>query len=186
MIDVTTKLFYGQKVYIALPKCACSDTVHDVSYTKLGAGFVRKYIEESDSYMVDVIYNEGSKPAVSFCICASCGTVDTVEPKQDIKEVAHNHIFVMDLPDREFTYDEDLTIKTGDIVNVYPFSDKYKVLAFNSDLNMLLVCSVTGIATNGQIDPASMKIVDMTDPATFVTHGDGLPVIPYTYKAVEG
>lgn len=182
MAEITTKLFYGQKVYLALAKCACSESIHDVSYTKVGAGYVRKYIEESDSYMVEVT-NSGTSTVSSYCPCSTYD-VGTDSSKKDMKEIAHNHIFVMGLTDRSVKVGED-EIKVDDILNVYPYSDKYKVIAFSSDMALILACNVNGIASSGALAEDQMVIIDLNDTSTFITIGDGTPVIPYTYTVLD-
>ena len=184
MSEITTKLFYGQKVYLALAKCACSESVHDVSYTKLGAGYVRKYMEETDSYMVEVT-NNGSTTTVNTYCCCNTLDVATDSTKKDMKEIARNHIFVLDLKDRKAVVDEGLTIAVGDIINIYPYSDKYKILAFSSDMKLVLACNVNGIAANGMLSESQMVIVDLADSSTFISIGDGTPVIPYTYEILD-
>ena len=183
MSEITTKLFYGQKVYLALPRCACSENVHDLSYTKLGAGLVRKYIEDEDYYMVEVTNNGSTTTVMDYCPCA---TIDVAcdSDKKDMRKIERRHIFVLDLNDREIMVG-DLKVKVGDIINVYPYTDKYKVLAFNSDLTMILACDVNGIAKMGNMDFSQMILVDLVDPTAFISSGDGNPVIPYTYEVLD-
>lgn len=183
--EVTTALFYGQKVYIALPRCACSENVHDISYTKLGLGYVRKYITDNDSYMVEVTNVTEAPSKVSFCVCCSCDE-DSSLPKPELKEIARKHIFVLDLPDRNIVISDELTVKVGDIINVYPYADKFKIIAANSNMTTLLICNVNGIANTGSMNFDDMKLVDLEDPSTFISIGDGTPVIPYRYDVVDG
>jgi len=180
MTEITTQLFYGQKVYLALPRCACSENVHDLSYTKLGAGLVRKYIEDEDYYMVEVTNNA---LLMDYCPCATI-EVACDSAKKDMRKIERKHIFVLDLNDREVMVG-DLKVKVGDIINVYPYTDKYKVLAFNSDLTMILACDVNGIAKTGAIDFSQMILVDLSDPSSFISSGDGNPVIPYIYEVLD-
>ena len=183
MSEITTNLFYGQKVYLALAKCACSESVHDVSYTKLGAGYVRKYIEDNDSYMVEVT-NNGSTTVNTYCCCNTLDVACDTD-KKELKEIAHNHIFVLELNDRTAIVDEGLKISIGDIINIYPYSDKYKIIAFSSDMKLVLACNVNGIATNGMMSESQMVIVNLDDPSTFISIGDGTPVIPYVYEVPD-
>ena len=177
--DITTSLFYGQKVYLALAKCACSEAVHDVSYTKVGAGNVLKYVEDTDSYMVDVTNNGVPASAINYCPCGGYD-VGMDSTKKDIKSIARNHIFVMDINDRSVVVG-DMEVCIGDILNVYPYSDKYKVISISSDMKLILACDVNGIANSGTMDIVQMIIIDLDDPSTFISDGDGTPVIPYTY-----
>ena len=177
--DITTSLFYGQKVYLALARCACSESVHDVSYTKVGSGNVLKYVEDTDAYMVEIT-NNGNNSNINYCPCSTYD-VGTDSSKKELKEIARNHIFVMDLIDRSVVINENMEICIGDIINVYPYSDRYKVISISSDMKLLLVCNVNGIANSGTMDMGQMVIVDLDDQATFISDGDGTPVIPYKY-----
>jgi len=180
--DITTNLFYGHKVYLALAKCACSESVHDVSYTKVGAGNVLKYVEDTDSYMVEITSN-GSTSSTNYCPCSSYD-VGTDSTKKDIKAIERKHIFVMDLTDRSVMVGES-ELFIGDIINVYPYSDKYKVISISSDMKLVLACNVNGIANSGTMDISQMIIIDLDDPSTFISDGDGTPVIPYTYEILD-
>ena len=179
-VDITTELFYGQRVYLALAKCACSENVHDVSYTKVGAGNVLKYVEDTDSYMVNVTNNGNTTSVINYCPCSTLD-VGTDSTKKDIKPITRNHIFVMDLIDRSVMVG-DMEVCIGDIINIYPYTDKYEVVSISSDMKLILACNVNGISNTGTKDIGQMVIVDLDDPATFISDGEGLPVIPYKYE----
>ena len=177
MSEKIQMLYYGQKVFMALPRCACSDTVHDISYTKVGMGYVRKYNEDTDTYMVEVINSDTSKVNTYCC----CDGYNVGSSKPEIKEIKHEHLFVLDIKGRCANFDNKL-LYVGNIVNIYPKADKYQIISISSDLNLILACSTTGIAANGTIDPTQLVIVDLSAEDTFITFGDGDPVIIYRYE----
>lgn len=173
---IETKLMYGQKVYLALAKCACSDTVHDIKYSKVGSGFVRKYLEENDSYMVE-IENDGTGN-LTYCPCGGYD-VGHDSTKVTLKEIKREHIFVTGISS-QYTIGE-WGFEVGDIVNIYPYSGKYKIIAINSERNMILGCNVTGLNKSGTINISDLVIVDLADEGTYVVPAEE-PLIPYTYK----
>ena len=183
MVDVETKLYYGQKVYVAMPQCACSENVHELKYTKLAGGYVRKYNPETDTYMVEISETNDRTVVTNYCPCESYD-VGHDSNKVVLKEVQSRQLFVLNLPEREYGY-KDIWLKTGDIINIYPYSGKYKILAFNNIFSMILVADVAGITATGAASFAIMKVVDLLAEDTFVSQGDGIPVIPYVYEMME-
>ena len=182
MLNVETKLFYGQKVYVAMPQCTCSENTHDLKYTKLAAGYVRKYNSDTDSYMIEITESSERTTVNSYCPCEDNYVNSNV--KVVLKEIPAFRLFVLNLPEREFGY-EETWLKTGDIINVYPYSEKYKVLAFNNDFTLMLVSGVDSISSSGAPTFSGMKVVDLNSEDTFISQGDGIPVIPYKYQILE-
>ena len=186
MHTVETKLYYGQKVYVAMPQCSCSEAVHELKYTKLAGGYVRKYNEETDTYMVEITETSDSTIVQNYCPC-ECSQYDVGHDstKLVLKEIESKRLFVMNLPDREIEYKKNTIIKTGDIINVYPFSPKYKILSFNNNYSMILVADVNGIASTGSVSMSNMKVVDLNAEDTEISLSDGVPTIPYKYEEWE-
>ena len=116
----------------------------------------------------------------------SANLVTCVNPvKEELKEVNVEDLYVLNLDNREvsYKYANGSTVKLhiNDLIYVYPYSDKYMILSFNSDNTKALVIRYSECINANKLNTNEMLIIDLTcDKAIPPTEDNG--GIPYTYK----
>ena len=137
---------------------------------------------ETIEYKNNTLFVNGNKVIENFNTTATNDfSLIQICPYNTIPE--NNFLVLGDNREVSYKYANGSTVKLhiNDLIYVYPYSDKYMILSFNSDNTKALVIRYSECINANKLNTNEMLIIDLTcDKAIPPTEDNG--GIPYTYK----